>query len=89
MDAFLNPTTIVLIGIFMFVELILLTRLFAKRNDQNNVGITIGNVLAGVFLMVAVAAEMSDQATWFTGLCLIGALAAHCAEVVLRIRSSR
>ncbi len=86
MDALLNPTTIILIAGFMFVELAVLTRLFARRDDARNVGITIGNVLAGVCLMAAVASEMSDQATWITGAMLVGALIAHTVEIFLRLR---
>lgn len=86
MDALLNPTTILIIAALMFIELVVLTRLFARRADQRNVGITVGNVLAGVCLMAAIASEMSDQATWMTGACLVGALVAHTVEIWLRLR---
>ena len=86
MDVLLNPTTIVIIGALMFVECAVLTRLFARRGDGRNVGITVGNVLAGLCLMAAVASEMSDQATWITGALLLGALVGHGIEVWLRLR---
>ena len=86
MDILLNPTTMVIIAALMFIEMVVLTRVFARRKDQRNVGITVGNVLAGVCLMAAIASEMSDQATWMTGACLMGALVAHSVELWLRLR---
>lgn len=85
-DTLLNPTTVLIIGVLMLVELWVLSRVFARRDDRRNVGITAANVGAGVCLMLAVASEMADQPTAFTGACLIGALIAHCIEIWQRLR---
>jgi uncharacterized membrane protein len=85
-DTLLQPTTLVIIGGVMALETLVLTRVFAKRKDGRNIGITLGNAVAGVCLMAAIASEMSDQATWLTGAFLIGALFAHITEVWLRLR---
>lgn len=85
-EILLQPATLIIIGVLMAVETLVLTRVFAKRNDGRNVGITLGNAIAGVCLMGAIASEMSDQAPWLTGALLLGALFAHIAEVWLRLR---
>ncbi|MFK7885478.1 MAG: hypothetical protein AB8G16_01325 [Gammaproteobacteria bacterium] len=85
-ETLLQPATLIIIGALMALETLVLTRVFAKRKDRRNVGITLGNATAGVCLMAAIASEMADQATWLTGAFLIGALIAHMTEVWLRLR---
>ncbi len=85
-DALLTPTTLIIIALLTGLEVIVLMRWFARRQDGRNVWITLGNGAAGMCLMGALASEMADRSVLLTAACLLGALVAHVTEVWLRLR---
>lgn len=86
MERLISPSVIALVVAFMIVETVVLVRVFARRKRDDHVRITLGNALAGICLMAAIASEMADQAAVITAVCLIGALIGHLIEVWLRLR---